>query len=171
MKSRYAGFFLLELALTSILYLIIIAVFLKCIQFTVALNSKTIEQINCHENQRFVFQTLRQQLGFYAKQVKIVNGPAGPVLIIKETAENRQVSYYRGQEQYDQGVLYQAIQIKQNQPGVNQLTDPHNVKVVDFKVEPVDSQSLLVTLVLQDKRTHKLNRQQEYIPILNGKVL
>lgn len=75
--------------------MIIIAVFLKCIQFTVALNSKTIEQINCHENQRFVFQTLRQQLGFYAKQVKIVNGPAGPVLIIKETAENRQVSYYR----------------------------------------------------------------------------
>ncbi len=170
MRSKDKGFFIVELALNTLLTMIILAIFLKCIHLTVLLNEKSNAQINIRENQRIIFQTLRQQLAFYTKKVTILPGAYGDVLVITDVTENRKVSYYVSKEQ-GRGILYQAIQVQQGQAGVNQLTDPYNVEVLEFKAEKIAVDKLLVSIKVQDRRNSKLETRQEYLQLLNGQVL
>lgn len=170
MKSSYRGFFMLEVLLATLLLGIIITIFLKCMHLTLFLQQKNIARINVAENQRIVFQTVRQQLAFYSKQARILPGVDGDRLAIIDVAENRQIAYYLHKDAQKQ-VIYQEIQVQENQPGINQLTDPYNVEVLEFKVEKISADKLRLTVVMQDREKKARETRSEYLPLLNGVVL
>lgn len=161
---------MLEVLLATLLLGIIITIFLKSMHLTIHLQQKSIARINVAENQRLVFQKVRQQLAFYSKQVKILPEVDGDRLIITDVAENRQVSYYLHKDAQKQ-VIYQEVRVQENQPGINQLTDPYNVEVLEFKAEKISADKLRLTIVIQDREKRELETCSEYLTLLNGVAL
>lgn len=168
--GRQRGFVLVEIVLTVGVLIVVLGLALQLLRLSFNLQAQSTARANLVQNQTLVMQRISQQVAIYSRTALIQSGSSDR-LLLNDVAGNRLITFYQSTEPDGTAVLYMSTQIPPNMAGVNQLTDPHNVEVLNFKVYKLDGRRLRLTISLREKASGKIAEFSEVVSLLNGEVL
>lgn len=162
------GFLLLEVLLAMAVMITALVIFFNLFKPVIRLQTMAGARANLTENQIVVMQHIVQQVNWYSSKVMVTSER----LTCYDVSGNRLIAFYRAQESAaGVGVLYINTTVGADLPGVNQLTDPYNVNVEEFKVYKINNKIIFLTMQLRDIKTNTVKQHTEYVTIYNGEVL